>query len=109
MKILLILLMTVNLYAIDWNQWDDKDKPFFQQRDNQSHIVINGVLSAAITHYAREQGFNKYEAFLIGFASATALGYAKEKWYDLNYSDTDMQSWALGAGLGAAGMTLYEW
>jgi VanZ family protein len=83
------------------NDWDDKDKPFFQQRDNISHFVINGVISGSVTILAKDTGFSKTESILIGLATGLAFGILKENMYDKNYSVSDMQSWGIGAILGS--------
>ena len=67
-KIILIFLIFSALLVAKFNpnDWDDKEKPYFQQRDNISHFVINGVISAGATYLAKENGFSKYESVFIG-------------------------------------------
>jgi uncharacterized membrane protein YcjF (UPF0283 family) len=107
-NIFVIVLLTTSIFAIDWNQWDDKDKPFIQQRDNQSHIAINTAISGLATYYAKEYGMSSEMAFITGLVTGVAFGYAKEKWIDKNYSTSDMQSWTIGAVVGSVGVTIWR-
>ena len=107
-KIILAILLTTQIFAVDWNRWDDKDKSFLQQRDNQSHILINAAISGSATYYAKEYGLSSEEAFLVGLITGLAFGYFKEKVVDVHYSKTDMQSWAAGAVVGSVGVTIWR-
>ncbi len=93
--------MTLPLLGFDANAWDDKDKPFFQQRDNISHFLINGVISGSVTKFAKSKGFSKNKSVFLGILSGVVFGIVKENMYDKNYSVSDMQSWGIGAMLGA--------
>jgi len=100
-RAIIIILITLPLFAFDANAWDDKDKPFFLQRDNLSHFVINGTISESVTEFAKNRGFSKNKSVFLGILSGVVFGVVKENIYDKNYSVTDMQSWAIGAILGA--------
>jgi hypothetical protein len=101
-RVAILIFMPFLLFAkFNPNDWDDKDKPYFLQRDNISHFIINGVISGSVGYLAKEAGFSKSESVFIGMATGLVFGILKENLYDKNYSISDMQSWGIGAMIGA--------
>jgi hypothetical protein len=97
----ILLFILISSAAFSSNHWDDKNKPFFQQRDNQSHILINAAISNLSSRYAYSHGYTKFEAAGIGLVTGLLFGLAKEHLYDKHPDSTDLQSWALGSAVGA--------
>ena len=63
-KILLLLLLSLSLYA----------KPLYLQEDKQKHFVGSMAIGGVATGIARHYGSNKFEAVAIGIASALLVG-----------------------------------
>ena len=101
-KILLLIIISTFSFS-EANYWDqDDNSPFFQQRDNQAHIAINTLISGTVTYYGKNViGLSDSESFLLGLASGLAFGFIKEKYYDDNFDNEDMKSWALGSVIGS--------
>lgn len=88
------------------------EESFFQQSDKQKHFVATTVISAAVTGYARSQGYSKVESFLWGFGVAVAVGLLKEGLDGTNSGDQsfdDVKADLLGGATGALISAQFEW
>lgn len=101
--ILLSIILSTSLYSAEVNYWNqDDDLPYFYQRDNQSHILFFGVVSATVSYYAiKEFGFTKTEAWLFGVGVSLFIGAGKEL-SDTKFDWNDYSSDALGGIIGSS-------
>jgi len=96
-KILIILLFAYvsNLSA----------QPIISDKGHPEHIVAGAVIGAGVSYLVYKKTDNKLKAWLIGAASAAALGYLKEsvdpKWFGGVKSNKDFGYTALGGIIGA--------
>ncbi len=70
------------------------------------HIVAGAVIGAGVSYLVYKKTDNKLKAWLIGAASAAAVGYLKEavdpKWFGGVKSNKDFGYTALGGVIGAS-------
>ncbi len=70
------------------------------------HIIVGAAIGAGVSYLVYKKTDNKLKAWLIGAASATAIGYLKEavdpKWFGGVKSDKDFGYSALGGVIGAS-------
>ena len=88
------------------------EESFFEESDKQKHFVATTVISAAVTGYARNQGYSKVESFFWGFGVAVAVGLLKEGLDGTNDGDQsfdDVAADLLGGATGALISAQFEW
>ena len=81
-------------------------QPIVSDDGHPEHIVAGAVIGAGVSYLVYKKTDNKLKAWLIGAASATAIGYLKEavdpKWFGGVKSDKDFGYSALGGVIGAS-------
>ena len=81
-------------------------QPVISDDGHPEHIIAGAVIGGTVSYFAYKKTGNKFKAWLIGAASATAIGYLKEavdpKWFNGIKSDKDFGYSALGGVIGAS-------
>ena len=81
-------------------------QPIISDDGHPEHIVAGVVIGAGVSYLVYKKTDNKLKAWLIGAASATAIGYLKEavdpKWFGGVKSDKDLAYSAPGGVIGAS-------
>lgn len=97
MKTILLLSLAALLPALENN-------PYLTKHDTTTHIVAGTLIGATAAYAVREAGAPAWASYATAFLLPCALGQAKERWHDQNYSGKDANSWVI-AGVGAVGIT----
>jgi len=99
MKRSLVILLFVccsNIYA----------QPIISDNGHPEHLVVGAAIGAGVSYLVYKKTDNKLKAWLVGAASATAIGYLKEavdpKWFGGVKSNKDFGYTALGGVIGAS-------
>ena len=99
MKKILSLLIFVFYLQLD-------AQPIISDDGHPEHIIAGTVIGAGVSYLVYKKTDNKLKAWLIGAASAAAVGYLKEsvdpKWFNGVKSDKDFGYSALGGVIGAS-------
>ena len=86
---------------------------FWRQKDKRMHFAVSAVIATSTTAYARNEGYDKVESFLIGFGTTVLVGLIKEgidgRRKNGHQESDDMKANILGAMSGALISTQFEW
>ncbi len=97
-KVLILLIVAFYLPA--------NAQPIISDDGHPEHIIAGAVIGAGVSYLVFKKTDNKLKAWLIGAASATAIGFLKEavdpKWFDGVKSKKDFGYSALGGVIGAS-------
>ena len=99
MKKIIILFLISVLY------FQGHSQPVISDDGHPEHIIAGAVIGGGVSYLVYKKTGNKFKSWLIGAATATALGYIKEavdpKWFNGVKSDKDFGYSALGGVIGA--------
>lgn len=83
-----------------------KAQPIFSKNGYPEHFIAGTIIGGATSYFVYKKTDNKLKAWLIGTATATAVGFLKEaidpKLLGGVKSHTDVLYTSLGGGLGAS-------
>ncbi|MCB0459951.1 MAG: hypothetical protein KDC74_08055 [Flavobacteriaceae bacterium] len=83
-----------------------KAQPIFSENGYPEHFIAGTIIGGATSYFVYKKTDNKLKAWLIGTATATAVGFLKEaidpKLLGGVKSNTDVLYTSLGGGLGAS-------
>ena len=103
--VVIFFIMNQTVMAGETSLWKQKDK--------QAHFAVSAGIAIVTTAYARNKGYNKTEAFLIGFGTSVVIGLAKEviDGYSKhgNREMDDIKADILGAVSGSLISAQFEW
>ena len=81
-------------------------QPIFSENGHPEHFIMGAIIGGGVSYLVYKKTDNKLKAWLIGTASAAALGYLKEavdpKWFNRVRSNEDFMFSALGGAVGAS-------
>ena len=81
-------------------------QPVISDDGHPEHLITGAIIGGGVSYLVYKKTNNKLKAWLIGAATATAIGYAKEavdpKWFGGVKSDKDFGYSALGGVIGAS-------
>lgn len=96
-----ILLILIFLFYLQLNA-----QPTISDKGHPEHVIVGAIIGAGVSYFVYKKTDNKFKAWLIGTASATAIGYLKEavdpKWFNGVRSNQDFAYTALGGVIGAS-------
>lgn len=97
-KILILVLLAFYLPV--------NGQPIISDNGHPEHFIAGAVIGAGVSYLVYKKTDNKFKSWLIGAASATAIGYLKEavdpKWFGRVKSNKDFGYTALGGVIGAS-------
>jgi len=97
-KILVLLLLFAFCLSIN-------SQPIISEKGHPEHIIAGAVIGGTVSYFVYKKTNNKFKAWLIGAATASAVGYLKEavdpKWFNGVKSSKDYGYTALGGVIGA--------
>ena len=100
MKKILLLLFFLSFFSKGSSQ------PIVSDDGHPEHIIAGAVIGGVVSYFVFKKTDNKLKAWLIGFATASALGYIKEavdpKWFGGVKSDKDFGYSVLGGAIGTS-------
>ena len=98
-KILVIILLFV--FYLHGNA-----QPLISENGHPEHAIVGAVIGGTVSYLVYKKTNNKLKAWLIGFATASAVGYLKEvvdpKWFNGVRSKKDFGYSVLGGAIGAS-------
>ena len=81
-------------------------QPIVSDDGHPEHMIAGAIIGGGVSYLVYRKTNNKFKAWLIGAASAAAIGYFKEavdpKWFGGVKSDKDFGYSALGGVIGAS-------
>lgn len=96
-KIFVLLLLSFYLQV--------NSQPIVSEKGHPEHLIAGAVIGGTVSYFVYKKTNNKFKAWLIGAATASALGYLKEavdpKWFNGVRSSKDYGYTALGGVIGA--------
>ena len=99
MKKILLVLLLVSFYI------QSNSQPVISDDGHPEHIIAGAIIGGGVSYLVYRKTGNKLKSWLIGAATATAIGYAKEA-LDPSFgqikSDKDFGYSALGGVIGAS-------
>lgn len=105
--IILLLLITSNCLASEWDEYHDKDHFSWTNYDNDVHLLIayGGTMTLSLL-LQKQFKVNPYIAALSSALVLSAVGITKEVMFDRYTSRTDIQCWVVGAFTGGLTFTV---
>ena len=99
MKKILVLILFVFCLKVD-------AQPVVSDDGHPEHIIAGAIIGGGVSYLVYRKTNNKFKAWLIGAATAAAVGYIKEavdpKWFGGVKSNKDFGYSALGGVIGAS-------
>ena len=81
-------------------------QPIISDDGHLEHVVAGAIIGAGVSYLVYKKTDNKFKAWIIGVASASAFGFIKEavdpKWFNGVKSDKDFGYSVLGGIIGAS-------
>ncbi len=81
-------------------------QPIVSEKGHPEHLITGAIIGGTISYFVYKKSNNKFKAWLIGAASASAIGYLKEavdpKWFNGVKSNKDWGYTTLGGVIGAS-------
>lgn len=97
-KVLVIILFSLYLQA--------NSQPIISDDGHPEHVIVGAVIGGTVSYLVYKKTNNKFKSWLIGFATASAVGYLKEavdpKWFNGVRSNKDFGYSVLGGAIGAS-------
>jgi len=97
-KVSVILLFTICLQI--------HSQSIVSENGHPEHLIVGAVIGGTVSYLVYQKTHNKFKAWLIGTATASAVGYIKEavdpKWFNGVRSSKDFGYTALGGVIGAS-------
>jgi len=96
----ILLLLSICFYFQVYSQ------PIVSDDGHPEHLIAGAIIGGTVSYFVYKKTKNKFKAWLIGTASAAAVGYLKEavdpKWFGGVKSSKDFGYSALGGVIGAS-------
>jgi len=81
-------------------------QPIISDKGHPEHIIAGAIVGGTVSYFVYKKTNNKFKAWLIGAATASAVGYLKEavdpKWFNGVRSNKDFGFTSLGGVIGAS-------
>ena len=81
-------------------------QPIISDNGHPEHFIAGVIIGGGTSYLVYKKTNNKFKAWLIGAATASAVGYLKEvvdpKWFNGTRSKKDFQYSVLGGAIGAS-------
>ena len=81
-------------------------QPIISDNGHPEHVIVGAIIGGGTSYLVYRKTNNKLKAWLIGAATASAVGYLKEvvdpKWFNGTRSKKDFQYSVLGGVIGAS-------
>ncbi len=81
-------------------------QPIISDKGHPEHLIAGAIIGGTVSYLVYKKTNNKFKAWLIGAATASAVGYLKEavdpKWFNGVRSSKDFGFTTLGGVIGAS-------